>query len=70
MVKVLISDDLSPLAKEIFERRGIEVDQIVGLSKEELEAIIHKYDGLAIRSATKFCLLQKILKSLDALELA
>jgi D-3-phosphoglycerate dehydrogenase / 2-oxoglutarate reductase len=36
MVKVLISDDLSPLAKEIFERRGIEVDQIVGLSKEEL----------------------------------
>ena len=53
MVKVLISDDLSPLANEIFERRGIEVDQIVGLSKEELEAIIHKYDGLAIRSATK-----------------
>ncbi|MBT6032626.1 MAG: phosphoglycerate dehydrogenase [Kordiimonadaceae bacterium] len=53
MVKVLISDKLSPLAKEIFERRGIEVDQIVGLTKEELEAIIHKYDGLAIRSATK-----------------
>lgn len=53
MVKVLISDKLSPLAKEIFERRGIEVDQIVGLSKEELEAKIHDYDGLAIRSATK-----------------
>lgn len=53
MVKVLISDKLSPLAKEIFERRGIETDQIVGLTKEELEAIIHKYDGLAIRSATK-----------------
>ena len=53
MVKVLISDKLSPLAKEIFERRGIEVDQIVGLTKEELEAKIHEYDGLAIRSATK-----------------
>ena len=53
MVKVLISDKLSPLAKEIFERRGIEVDQIVGLSKEELEGKIHEYDGLAIRSATK-----------------
>ena len=53
MVKVLISDKLSPLAKEIFERRGIETDQIVGLSKEELEAKIHEYDGLAIRSATK-----------------
>ena len=53
MVKVLISDKLSPLAKEIFERRGIEVDQIVGLSKEDLEGKIHEYDGLAIRSATK-----------------
>lgn len=53
MVKVLISDKLSPLAKEIFERRGIQVDQIVGLTKEELEAKIHEYDGLAIRSATK-----------------
>lgn len=53
MVKVLISDKLSPLAKEIFERRGIETDQIVDLSKEELEAKIHEYDGLAIRSATK-----------------
>ena len=53
MVKVLISDKLSPLAKEIFERRGIETDQIVGLTKEELEAKIHEYDGLAIRSATK-----------------
>jgi D-3-phosphoglycerate dehydrogenase len=53
MVKVLISDDLSPLAKQIFEARGIEVDQIVGMSKEELIACIGKYDGLAIRSATK-----------------
>jgi D-3-phosphoglycerate dehydrogenase len=53
MVKVLISDKMSPLAKEIFERRGIETDEIVGLTKEELEAKIHEYDGLAIRSATK-----------------
>jgi len=53
MVKVLISDDLSPLAKKIFEERGIEVDQIVGMSKDELIAKIGEYDGLAIRSATK-----------------
>ncbi|MBT7583390.1 MAG: phosphoglycerate dehydrogenase, partial [Kordiimonadaceae bacterium] len=53
MVKVLISDKMSPLAKEIFEKRGIETDEIVGLTKEELEAKIHEYDGLAIRSATK-----------------
>jgi len=53
MVKVLISDKLSPLAKEIFEQRGIEVDQIVGMTPEELIAKIGDYDGLAIRSATK-----------------
>ena len=53
MVKVLISDKMSPLAKEIFERRGIETDEIVGLTKEELAEKIHEYDGLAIRSSTK-----------------
>lgn len=53
MVKVLISDKLSPLAKEIFEKRGIEVDQITGMTPEELIAKIPEYDGLAIRSATK-----------------
>ncbi|MCF8474811.1 MAG: phosphoglycerate dehydrogenase [Emcibacter sp.] len=53
MVKVLISDKLSPLAKQIFEKRGIEVDQIVGLSPEQLIEAIPRYDGLAIRSETK-----------------
>lgn len=51
--RVLISDKLSPLAKQIFEERGIEVDVKVGLEKEELLEIIGDYDGLAIRSATK-----------------
>ena len=51
--RVLISDKLSPLAKKIFEERGIEVDEKVGLEKEELLEIIGEYDGLAIRSATK-----------------
>ncbi|MBX3453050.1 phosphoglycerate dehydrogenase [Ferrovibrio sp.] len=53
MVKVLISDELSPAAVDIFKARGIEVDQKVGLKPEELIAIIGEYDGLAIRSATK-----------------
>ena len=53
MVKVLISDELSPAAVDIFKARGIEVDQKVGLKPEELIAIIGDYDGLAIRSATK-----------------
>ncbi|MCA8928569.1 MAG: phosphoglycerate dehydrogenase [Alphaproteobacteria bacterium] len=53
MPKVLISDDLSPRATEIFRERGIEVDRKVGLKPDELAAIIGDYDGLAIRSATK-----------------
>jgi D-3-phosphoglycerate dehydrogenase len=53
MPKVLISDKLSPLAVDIFKRRGIDVDVKVGLDKDELLAIIDQYDGLAVRSATK-----------------
>jgi D-3-phosphoglycerate dehydrogenase len=53
MVKVLISDELSPAAVEIFKNRGVEVDIKTGLKPEELIAIIGEYDGLAIRSATK-----------------
>ena len=53
MPKVLISDSMSPLAKEIFERRGIQVDEKTGLKPAELKQIIGSYDGLAIRSATK-----------------
>ncbi len=53
MPKVLISDDLSPLAAEIFRSRGIEVDVKIGLKPDQLRAIVAEYDGLAIRSATK-----------------
>lgn len=53
MPKVLISDELSPAAAQIFRDRGVEVDIKTGLKKDELLAIIGQYDGLAIRSATK-----------------
>ena len=53
MPKVLISDDLSLRAVEIFKNRGIEVDLIVGMKPEELIACVGEYDGLAIRSATE-----------------
>ncbi len=52
MSKVLISDKLDPLAAEIFEKNGIEVDFKPGLSVEEQLEIIDQYDGLAIRSTT------------------
>jgi len=51
--KVLISDELSPRAVEIFRARGITVDEKPGLKPAELKAIIGQYDGLAVRSATK-----------------
>ncbi|MEY4305680.1 MAG: hypothetical protein RIT52_1855, partial [Pseudomonadota bacterium] len=51
--KVLISDKMDPNAALIFKERGCEVDEITGLTPEELIKIIGQYDGLAIRSSTK-----------------
>ena len=55
MPKVLISDELSDAAVQIFRDRGVEVDFQPKLGKDpaRLAAIIGGYDGLAIRSATK-----------------
>jgi len=52
MPKVLISDKLDPLAVEIFEKNGVDVDFKPGLEADELLKIIGDYDGLAVRSAT------------------
>ena len=52
-MKVLISDNLSPVGAEILEKAGFEVDVNTGLPPEELKKIIGQYDGLVIRSATK-----------------
>jgi len=51
--KVLIADELSPKALDIFRSRGVEADVRIGLKKPELLSIIGSYDGLAVRSATK-----------------
>jgi D-3-phosphoglycerate dehydrogenase / 2-oxoglutarate reductase len=53
MPRVLIADKLSPAALQIFKERGVDADVKTGLSKEELNAIVADYDGIAIRSATK-----------------
>ena len=53
MTKVLIADELSPRAVEVFRERDIAVDFRPGLPAAELEACIGDYDGLAVRSATK-----------------
>ena len=51
--RVLIADQLSPAAVQIFQSRGVQVDVKTGLTKAELLEIIDQYDGLAVRSATK-----------------
>jgi len=53
MPKVLIADELSPRAAEILTARGIDVDFRTGLPAAELKQCIARYDGLAVRSATK-----------------
>jgi len=53
MPKVLISDELSQAAIDIFKARGVDVDFKPGLKEDELIAIIDQYDGLAVRSNTK-----------------
>ncbi len=64
--RVLISDALSPAAVQIFKDRGIDVDFQPGLGKDKLAAIVGKFDGLAVRSATKVT--AKILESADQLK--
>jgi D-3-phosphoglycerate dehydrogenase len=53
--KVLVSDELSETAVQIFRDRGIDVtfEPKLGKDKERLLDVIGQYDGLAIRSATK-----------------
>ena len=53
--RVLVSDELSETAVQIFRDRGVEVDYMpkLGKDKEKLAELIGQYDGLAIRSATK-----------------
>ncbi|MFC1828242.1 phosphoglycerate dehydrogenase [Thermodesulfobacteriota bacterium] len=53
-MKVLVSDNLGEIGIEMFQKEeGIDVDVNVGLSPDDLEAIIDNYDALVIRSATK-----------------
>jgi D-3-phosphoglycerate dehydrogenase / 2-oxoglutarate reductase len=53
-MKVLVSDAMSDVGINIFrDMPGIDVDVNTDLSPDELKSVIGRYDGLAIRSATK-----------------
>ncbi len=55
MPKVLISDELSETAVNIFKERGLDVtyEPRLGKDKDKLLSVIGLYDGLAVRSASK-----------------
>ena len=53
MLRVLIADEMSPRAAEVFRRHEIAVDTLTGLSPADLAAAVGAYEGLAVRSATK-----------------
>ncbi len=52
-MRVLVSDNLSPVGVKVLEDAGLAVDVNTGLAPDELKKIIGEYDGLVIRSATK-----------------
>ncbi|WP_136797723.1 phosphoglycerate dehydrogenase [Desulfosediminicola ganghwensis] len=52
-MKVLVSDNLSPVGVKVLEEAGLDVDVRTGLAPEELQEIIGQYQGLVIRSSTK-----------------
>ena len=53
--RVLVSDKLSQVALDVFQERGVNADfqPELGKNPDGLRSVIHQYDGLAIRSATK-----------------
>jgi D-3-phosphoglycerate dehydrogenase len=53
MPRVLIADELSPTALSIFRDRGVDLDVRTGLDPAELLAVAGRYDGIAVRSATR-----------------
>src|SRR5712692_6028715 len=66
MPRVIIADDLSPRAVEIFRARGIEADVATGLGAGELRQRVALYDGLAVRSSTKVT--AELIAAADALK--
>jgi D-3-phosphoglycerate dehydrogenase len=53
VLKVLVSDNISPKGVDILKSAGLEVDIKTGMKPEELSSCIGNYHGLIVRSATK-----------------
>lgn len=53
-MKVLICDQVHPIASEILRKEGFEVDEVGTLSEDELAKIIADYDAAITRGSTKW----------------
>ena len=53
MPRVLIADVLSERASRILTERGLDVEVQTGMSEDDLASCIGRFDGLAVRSATR-----------------
>ena len=53
LARVLASDPIDPICREVLEAKGHTLDEKTGLSKEELLSVIPDYDGLVVRSGTQ-----------------
>ncbi len=53
MLKVILTDKLNEKAVKILENAGFEVNVAWDLPKDELPKIIHEYDAVIVRGATK-----------------
>jgi D-3-phosphoglycerate dehydrogenase len=52
-LNVLVADKLAPQGLELLKGAGVHVDVKVGLSEDEIAAIIGQYDGLLVRSGVQ-----------------
>jgi len=52
-MKILVTDPVDPWCIEELRRRGFDVDERYGLTKEQLKQVIGQYDALVVRSRTK-----------------
>ena len=59
--KILASDSIEPICAKVFKDRGHELIEKPGIKKDELLKIIHEYDGIVVRSATKVTNLMDLL---------
>ena len=53
MYRILIADSLPADILQQYQQDNIEIDNQIGISKEELIKILSQYDGLVVRSRTK-----------------